>query len=270
VHSFSGPSPVGLATIFYCFRYETFLSQSGSELIYDWRFTANKFALATSPLRHMTGIFIFQLNTCGYCPYVTSSLTRGWVHRLQLLLVLASAVILRSGSRGTLDHILLDFPFKKVKMKIKVTLRLTVSQSPHDQIFVTLWQLRSCFCGAPSLTGGRVCLLYMLLVLANVVFLGSESLGTRDNILLSQIWDLLFIASYDSQGHGGGIRPCLHTGGRQLTFLYSRSTDYAHRKHSLSVLLAACIAPRISKIAARTTENTSSVVRIAVLPSNDL
>jgi hypothetical protein len=42
--------------------------------------------------------FIFQLNTCGYGPYVTSSLTRGWVCRLQVLLVLASAVILRSES----------------------------------------------------------------------------------------------------------------------------------------------------------------------------
>jgi hypothetical protein len=44
-------------------------------------------------------------------------------------------------------------------------------------------------CGAPSLTRGRVCLWYMLLVLASVVFIGSDSLGTRDHILLSQIWD---------------------------------------------------------------------------------
>jgi hypothetical protein len=33
---------------------------------------------------------------------------RGWVCRLQLLLALASAVILRSESRGTHDHILLS------------------------------------------------------------------------------------------------------------------------------------------------------------------
>jgi hypothetical protein len=38
----------------------------------------------------------FQLNTCGYSPYVTSSLTRGWFCHLHLLLVLASVVILRS------------------------------------------------------------------------------------------------------------------------------------------------------------------------------
>jgi hypothetical protein len=40
----------------------------------------------------------------------------------------------------------------------------TVSQSwcrapsgAHDQIFIIVWQLRSCFYGAPSLTRGRVC-----------------------------------------------------------------------------------------------------------------
>jgi hypothetical protein len=59
----------------------------------------------------------------------------------------------------------------------------------YDQIFISLWQLWPCFCGAPSLTRGQVCLLYILLALASVVFLGSESLWTRDRILLSQIWD---------------------------------------------------------------------------------
>jgi hypothetical protein len=50
----------------------------------------------------------------------------------------------------------------------------------HDQIIITFWQLRSCFSGTTSLTRWRVCLLYMLLALASVVFLG-----------LSQIWDFL-------------------------------------------------------------------------------
>jgi hypothetical protein len=64
-----------------------------------------------------------------------------------------------------------------------------VPSGPHDQIFITLWQLRSCFCGAPSLTRGRFCLLCMLLAFASVIFVGSESLGTCGHILLSQIWD---------------------------------------------------------------------------------
>jgi hypothetical protein len=59
-------------------------------------------------------------------------------------------------------------------------------------IFITVWQLRSCFCGAPSLTRGWVCLLYMLLALARAIFLESEFLGTPNHILLSQIWDFPF------------------------------------------------------------------------------
>jgi hypothetical protein len=51
---------------------------------------------------------LFQLNTCGHSPYITSSLMRGWVCRLQLLLALASAFILRSQTSRTHDHILLS------------------------------------------------------------------------------------------------------------------------------------------------------------------
>jgi hypothetical protein len=83
-------------------------SLSESEFLYNWRFTDNQFILATSPLRLSTNSFIFQLNTCSYSPYVTSSLMRGWVCRLQLLLVLASAVILSSKSSRTHDHNLLS------------------------------------------------------------------------------------------------------------------------------------------------------------------
>jgi hypothetical protein len=75
------------------------------ELLYDWWFAANEFVLATSPFGITTSIF-FRLNTCGYSLWVTSSLKRGRVFRLQLLLVLASAVILSSESRGIHDHIL--------------------------------------------------------------------------------------------------------------------------------------------------------------------
>jgi hypothetical protein len=81
-------------------------SESESQLLYDWRFTANQFILATSLLRLTTSNF-FHLNTWGHRPYITSSLTRGWVCRLQVLLLLPSTVILRSESPGTHDHILL-------------------------------------------------------------------------------------------------------------------------------------------------------------------
>jgi hypothetical protein len=105
---------------------------SESELLYDWRFNANQFVLATSPLKPTTRIFIFQLNTCGHSPYVTSSLTRGWVCRLQLLLGLASAVILRSESRGTHNHILLsqirDTPNLEGQVPVFISPRNRVAQ----------------------------------------------------------------------------------------------------------------------------------------------
>jgi hypothetical protein len=55
------------------------ISMSESELLYDWRFTANQFVLAPSPLRFTTGDFFPQQNLCGHSLYVTSSLTRGRV-----------------------------------------------------------------------------------------------------------------------------------------------------------------------------------------------
>jgi hypothetical protein len=84
-----------------------------------------------------------------------------------------------------------------------------------------------------------VCCLQLLLVLASAVIIRSESHGTHDHILLSQIRDSanqegqvhilisprnrvarlytqalgsLSVASYIWQGYGGGIRPRIHTG----------------------------------------------------------
>jgi hypothetical protein len=102
----------------------------------------------------------------------------------------------------------------------------------YDQIFITFWQLRFCFCGASSLTRWRVCLLYMLLALASAVLLGSESLCARDHILLSHIWDFPFRRLLRLAGsrwrfstpppHGTALLYCCHS-------LYNRRTD--HIKH---------------------------------------
>jgi hypothetical protein len=143
-------------------------------------------------------IIVKQLRVC-WCGAL--SLTREWFCRLLLLLVLASAVILQSQS-----HIATD------GQSISKSWYRTPSGA-YDQKFITFWQLRFCFSGALSLTRGQVRLLYTLLALATVVFLGSESLETSERLLLSQIWDFLFAASYDSQGHGGGFWTSLHTGG---------------------------------------------------------
>jgi hypothetical protein len=61
----------------------------------------------------------------------------------------------------------------------------------YDQIFIAVRQLPVCRCGALSLTRGWVCSLQLLLALASAVILRSESRGTHDHILLSQIRDSL-------------------------------------------------------------------------------
>jgi hypothetical protein len=78
-------------------------------------------------------------------------------------------------------------------------MRLTIRQSvslgvePHLGLFDSYGLV---FSGAPSLTGGRVYLLYLLLAVASAVFLGSESLGTAARRVTVEV----------------GIRPRLHTG----------------------------------------------------------
>jgi hypothetical protein len=94
----------------------------------------------------------------------------------------------------------------QTQLKVKeVTLRLTRYLLLFDSYGLV-------FCGAPTLATGRVCLSYMLLAHASAVFLGSESLATRTIFYYLRFETSLFVFSYDSQGHGGGIRPRLHTG----------------------------------------------------------
>jgi hypothetical protein len=115
-----------------------------SELPYDWQSTANQFALALSPLRLTARIFFSQLSTCGHSPYITSSLTRGWVCHLQLLLALASVFILGSESRGTHDHILLsqirDFIFCRLLWLAGLWWRY-LTLSPHGSRWMLLYSL---------------------------------------------------------------------------------------------------------------------------------
>jgi hypothetical protein len=148
-----------------------------------------------------------------------------------------------------------------------VWLGVKLPSGAQDQIFITVRQLRVCWCGALSLTRGRVCHLQLLLALASAIILRSESRGTHDHILLSQIPDSpnqdgqvpVFISlrnrvaqlcprhwvpfsspPYDSQDYGGGIRTRLHAGlSRNVSWslLYSFGTDRTENTASIIACL---------------------------------
>jgi hypothetical protein len=82
--------------------------------------------------------------------------------------------------------------WRSVSQSVSKSWRRTPSGA-HNQIFITVWQLRSCFYGAPSLTRGRVCLLYLLLVLASAVFPASDS--NRDSRPYSAVLELRLLLS---------------------------------------------------------------------------
>jgi hypothetical protein len=71
----------------------------------------------------------------------------------------------------------------------------------------------------------------------------------------------LFVASYDSQGHGGGIRPRLHTGSELLYLwrgLYSLGTDRI--ENSLFPMLLRRSVSLLSNGRGTDTQNTSYVI----------
>jgi hypothetical protein len=99
-----------------------------------------------------------------------------------------------------------DFRLRvSVRVRVRVTLRLAVYRQSvrlgaepletQSQIFFS--QLHTCdhspyIRATFSLTRGWVCHLQLLLALARAFIIGSESRGTRDHILLSQIRDFHF------------------------------------------------------------------------------
>jgi hypothetical protein len=151
-------------------------------------------------------------------------------------------------------------PLSHIRVKVKVTLRPTVSRpvclgvrrpsGTLDQFSFLLEmffrQLRVCCFVAPSLTRGRVCNLLLLLVLASGVPLWSESRGTQDHILLSQFLRLPqlggpgpCIYSYIPQEQGGPVIPpgtefpfrrLLRLAGTAVEVFYPSSTRERHKR----------------------------------------
>jgi hypothetical protein len=129
--------------------------------------------LGANPLRLTTSNFIFQLNLCGHSPYVTSSLTRGW-----------SVIYNCCWSSPTQSF---SGPSPAGLMTTFYCLRF---ETPPT------WRPRS-----PNYTPRK-----------RVARLYPQALGS------------LFVASYDSQDCGGGIRPRLHMGSIRLSKSKSKSS----------------------------------------------
>jgi hypothetical protein len=134
---------------------------------------------------------------------------RGWVGRLQLLLALAIAVVLRSESRETHDHILLSqirdfpslegqvpvfiFPRNRVAQlypqllgmgnclsQIKVTLRQAVYQAPWDSQPEISFQVNTCGNVTCSLARRwvfllRICLVFRQMYVSHICHVNENS-----------------------------------------------------------------------------------------------
>jgi hypothetical protein len=73
--------------------------------------------------------------------------------------------------------------------------------------------------------------------------------------LYPQALGSLFVASYDSQGYGGGIRPRLHAREGAITSVVLKITPRhgPRGKHSSSIVVEVCLLRRcIATVAART------------------
>jgi hypothetical protein len=130
-----------------------------SELLYEWRFTANHYVLATSPLRLTTSNFIFQLNTCDYSPHVTSFLD--------------GSVVCNCCWPSPAQSFSGQSPAGRMTAFYFLRFETPPTWGSGPRIYIPR---------------NRVAQLY------------PQALG------------FLFVASYNSQGYGGGIRPLLRRG----------------------------------------------------------
>jgi hypothetical protein len=88
----------------------------------------------------------------------------------------------------------------------------TDGQSVNLQIFITVWQLRLVFVGRPLWREDGSILCIRCRSLQAQSFSGRSPLGLATIFYCLRFETSLFVASYDSQSHGGGIRPRLHAG----------------------------------------------------------
>jgi hypothetical protein len=129
------------------------------------------------------------------------------------------------GTTGESSHMLRPTVSRQVCLRIKDLC------AAYDQLFITVRQLRVCWCGALSLTRGRV--LYNCCWPSSAqLFLGSSPVGLATIFYCLRLETFLFVASYDSQGYSVGVRHRLRTGrAEQSSNLLPATSQHGHSWH---------------------------------------
>jgi hypothetical protein len=92
-----------------------------------------------------------------------------------------------------------------------------------------------------TLSDERTGLSFVMLVVSPAQsFLGQSPLGLVTIFYSLRFEASLFVASYDSQGYGGGIRPLLHTANERTDFVLCLYLGTDHIENTVHLLLHSC------------------------------
>jgi hypothetical protein len=99
-------------------------------------------------------------------------------------------------------------------------------------------------------------------------FSGPSPFGLEPVFYCLRFETSLFVASYDSQGHGGGIRPRLHTG--MVHTLVDLPSGQEHRELSCLLKITSVSLPAVTFLFASLIESPQAVVLMICMCGNQI